>query len=330
MIKDEIEYINQFENEIQCQYKEDLYSVRDNGAIFRHARKNKPKRKYDDQWTLGTPTKNGYLSIAGDVVHRIVATAFLGEPPTPQHVIDHIDTNRKNNRPENLRWLTRLENILNNPITIKKIKFLCGSIEAFINDPSILRTHINVNPNFEWMRAVTPLEAKNAWQNLKNWSEKEDSSIKGGVIGEWIYKDIQNQSLEQVVSDITQSLNPNALQRDWKTPSEFLLCPKLNCENPIITYFEKLDVGKTFSINQFSKSIIQEFAKSKDGNYLLVMCKNSNNNSIKPYNLAQIVFEKGVFIHVNLGSFFKKEGAEKQFTLAQGLEWQGEESIDDF
>lgn len=322
-------FINQFEKEIQCLYKEELYSVRDNGSIFRHARKNKPKRKYDDQWTLGAPTKNGYLTIAGEAVHRIVATAFLGESPTPEHVIDHIDTNRKNNRPENLRWLTRLENILNNPITIKKIKFLCGSIEAFIDDPSILRTYISVNPNFEWMRAVTPQEAKNAWQNLKNWSEKEDPSIKSGVIGEWIYKDIQNQSLEQVVSD-TQSLNPNALQRNWKTPSEFPLCPKLNSENPFTKYFEKLNIGEIFSINQFSKSIIQEFAISKDGNYLLVLCKNSNNNSIKPYNLAQIVFEKGVFIHVNLGSFFKKEGAEKQFTLAQGLEWQGEDSIDDF
>ena len=28
---------------------------------------------------------------------------LLGNPPTEQDVIDHIDTNRRNNRPENLR-----------------------------------------------------------------------------------------------------------------------------------------------------------------------------------------------------------------------------------
>ena len=50
-----------------------------------------------------------------------MATAFHGEPPTKEHVVDHIDTNKQNNRPENLRWVTRLENILLNPITAKRI-----------------------------------------------------------------------------------------------------------------------------------------------------------------------------------------------------------------
>ena len=35
--------------------------------------------------------------------------------------IDHIDTNRCNNRKENLRWFTKLENALNNEITRNKI-----------------------------------------------------------------------------------------------------------------------------------------------------------------------------------------------------------------
>lgn len=50
---------------------------------------------------------------------EFIATAFHGEPPSPQYVVDHIDTNCRNNRPENLRWLTRLENALMNPITRK-------------------------------------------------------------------------------------------------------------------------------------------------------------------------------------------------------------------
>jgi len=51
---------------------------------------------------------------------------------------------------------------------------------------------------------------------------------------------------------------------------------------------------------------------------------------VKPWALAKISYENGVFVHSSLGSFFSKEGAEKQFYLAQGLEWYGGDSIDDY
>lgn len=60
------------------------------------------------------------------------------------------------------------------------------------------------------------------------------------------------------------------------------------------------------------------------------MCKNSDDNAIKPWSLAQITYENGLFVHENLGSFFKKEGAEKRFTLVQGLEWTGGDTFDDY
>jgi hypothetical protein len=180
---------NDFKSERECIYKGDRYTVRDNGAVLRHSRKNKPLRKLDNQWTFGTPNNNGYMLIASEVVHRIVAYAFLGEPPTTQHIIDHIDTNRQNNRPQNLRWLTKLENVLNNPITAKKIIYRCGSIEAFLKDPSILRNYESEDPNFAWMRTVTPEEAQISWERLSNWAKRENDSFlaNGGSLGEWIF-----------------------------------------------------------------------------------------------------------------------------------------------
>ena len=163
------------------------YSVRSNGAVFRHPRPNRSSRKHDNHWTFGTATSQGYMNIASEGVHRIVATAFWGEPPTTQHVIvDHIDTNRQNNRPENLRWLTRLENILLNPITIKRIEIVCGcSIEEFLTDPSKFRNKFN-EPNYKWMCTVSIQEAQASKERLLAWA-KSDKQPSGGSLGEWIY-----------------------------------------------------------------------------------------------------------------------------------------------
>ena len=100
-----------YTEERECDYKGEHYSVRDNGAIMRHYKGR--KRPSDNIWTFGRKDDStGYMIFSGERVHRIVATAFHGEAPSEQHVVDHIDTNRCNNRPENLRWLTKLENII--------------------------------------------------------------------------------------------------------------------------------------------------------------------------------------------------------------------------
>lgn len=320
-----------FKRKVECVYKNEHYSVRDNGAVLRHACKDKRLRKDDNHWTFGKPNNNGYMHIGMEVIHRIVAYAFIGEPPTTQYIVDHIDTNRQNNRPENLRWLTKLENILNNPITVKRIVFRCGSIEAFLEDPSILRNYINEDPNFEWMRAVTPEEAQASWKRLSIWAKKENdrTSTKGGSLGEWIFNDNRNYSSFQETSELVNSETPNAIQRKWRTPSEFPCCPKENTDNPIEAYAGSLKIGEIFSRNKYSNSIISDFATSVDGNSMWVMCMVSEEAAVKPWSLAQVTYENNLFVHTNLGSFFKKDSAEKQFTLAQGLEWTGGNTIDD-
>lgn len=44
-----------------CIYKDEHYSVRDNGAVFRHAKDITKPRKLDEQWLFGTKNeKTGY------------------------------------------------------------------------------------------------------------------------------------------------------------------------------------------------------------------------------------------------------------------------------
>ena len=47
----------------------------------------------------------------GIPVHRLVALAFLGSPPTKHHVGAHCDGSRDGNQHWNLRWATQSENM---------------------------------------------------------------------------------------------------------------------------------------------------------------------------------------------------------------------------
>lgn len=76
-----------------------------------HRRKSKMLRPHTNS--------NGYnlVSLSTDggqqnhLIHRLVAVTFLGEIPSPTHQVNHKDGDKQHNRPENLEWVTPLENI---------------------------------------------------------------------------------------------------------------------------------------------------------------------------------------------------------------------------
>lgn len=57
-------------------------------------------------WDNATRTKKEYK------VHVIVCTAFHGPKPSKLHEVGHEDDDRSNNHPNNLRWITRSENMI--------------------------------------------------------------------------------------------------------------------------------------------------------------------------------------------------------------------------
>ena len=56
-----LDLINDFQEERECLYKGERYSVRDNGAVFRHRKEGGNKRPLDEFWTFGKENKNGYM-----------------------------------------------------------------------------------------------------------------------------------------------------------------------------------------------------------------------------------------------------------------------------
>ncbi len=323
--------IDVFKIQKVCNYKDEIYHVRDNGAIMRIAKVGGRKRPLDNQWTYGNvDLKQGYMAAFSNPVHRIVATAFHGDPPTEKHVVDHIDTNRGNNKPENLRWVTRLENILLNPITIKRIEKVCGcSIEEFLQNPSLYKDSFQ-EPNISWMGQVSYEEGQTTLLNLQMWASNDKSSS-GGTLGQWIMGRgeyyISNEDIN-TMPKFSSSLTPHALQ-NWDTPTEFPLCPFMISGQPLIDYYSNLAVGKVFSTNKNLNNVIEVFEISDDQETFWVLGKNNIPGALKPYLVAKVCFNKGNFEHYNLGSFFKEDGGLQAYIRAQGKDWTGGETFDE-
>ena len=318
----------------ECDYKNELYSVRDNGAIMRHPRDGKLKRKNDSIWTFGVKNnENGYMYIGSHRVHIIVATAFYGKRDSKIYIVDHIDTNRCNNRPDNLRWLTRLENALLNPVTLSKITFCCnGDIMKFINNPSCIRELSN-EPDIAWMRTVSAEEAKAAYFRVQTMISKrqptESHDTQQPKNNDWRFTAPKTHANETLQPVFTRALYPSsALQKDWITPTEFLCCPE-NPNSTLQDYFNNLKIGKDFARNRYCISKIMDYAFIESDKIILVMTLSEEDDAVKPYGHLKIYHSGIQFIHESKGTFFEEIGVRKYFTLEQGKEWTGGNCIDD-
>lgn len=98
-----------------------LYQVSNMGRIksFKSGKEKvlKPQLGNHKYMVVGLYNKG---KISTKTIHRIVAEVFIPNPNNkPQ--IDHINAIRSDNRAENLRWSTVLENV-RNPITLNRIR----------------------------------------------------------------------------------------------------------------------------------------------------------------------------------------------------------------
>lgn len=222
----------------------------------------------------------------------------------------------------------------------------------------MLYGHESVNPNFTWMRAVTKEEAQRSLKRWSEWAAKpmEERMPKGEGVGEWLYQEekpvlvidskpqyvgpynswaehkaaIENESkrLYEEQYGLKDSLTLGAKQLQWKTPTEFLLCPQDGQEQTLQAYLSNLTKGKLFTRNQFGDGgyvIEADYNAVEDALYVLT----DGSNPVKPYALCRITFQDGCFIHENRGSFFHDDGGQKYFTIAMGREWTGGDVFDD-
>lgn len=61
-------------------------------------------------------TAEGALAGGGTVpvlLHRVIAYTFLGNPSNSNDTVDHVDRDRSNNRADNLRWASPVDQLNN-------------------------------------------------------------------------------------------------------------------------------------------------------------------------------------------------------------------------
>lgn len=200
------ELINQFNRVLSCLYDGEKYTVRDNGAVMRHVRDGMRKRPLDNKWTFGRETQNGYLIIAKHRIHRIVCTAFQGGAPSEDHIVDHIDNNRKNNRPDNLIWRTRAENILLNPYSRKRVEYITGvTAEEFLKNPNKYKDKFD-NTNYSFMQTVTKEQAQEILEKQEYLLKLPDSE-RALLVDKHIMKGVSNDSDKSHKRSVTKSHN---------------------------------------------------------------------------------------------------------------------------
>ena len=135
--------------------------------------------------------------------------------------------------------------------------------------------------------------------------------------------------------DITQDVfyhahfPESALQKNWKTPTDFPCCPKLGEEPNINKYKSALVKGAVFSHNDYSHHIVLESTKIDDKT-LLVMTEDVSEAPIKPYSVCKIIISGLQFIHECISTYFELNGAKKYYTIGRGKEWTGPDTIDDY
>jgi hypothetical protein len=236
---------------------------------------------------------------------------------------------------------------------------ICGSVEAFLENPNLLYGYELDNKNFTWMRAVTKEEAQIALQHWTEWAAKpkEERQPKGHGVGEWIHEpdksvvtpqtshprylgpynswdehkaaiDEMNRREQEIQQyDLKDSLTPGAKQLDWKTPTEFPQTPQQITETPLQDYLANLPKGAIYTRNRWGESPVYDAAISEDGTHLAVVAEISG---VTNYALSEVYFQDGFFVHKSIRTFFTEEGAQKFFTESRGLEWTGGDVLEDY
>ena len=125
-----------------------------------------PKQNVAGYLQINVPIRN-----TTDLVHRLVAEAFLSNPKG-YNEIDHRNHNRLDNRAENLRWCTHSENMHNS---------YKPEVKIFWKDITAVSLDTDEVYEFSKFRDITPVATLKGWGNGWGTAIRRKLENGGGV-----------------------------------------------------------------------------------------------------------------------------------------------------
>ena len=109
--------------------------------------------------------------------------------------------------------------------------------------------------------------------------------------------------------------------------TKFYCIPQQVTDNPLCAYYNNTQIGMLFASNSYAKPFVFDKVMSQDGKYFVMMGKDIY-GAIKPWVVYAISWNGRNYYHRVFGHF-DYESALKDFTILQGKEWLGGETLSD-
>lgn len=114
---------------------------------------------------------------------------------------------------------------------------------------------------------------------------------------------------------------------ETRIPTKFYCYPRLGLASPLQAYYDNVEIGMLFASNTFAKPFVFDKAMSLDKKNFVVMGKDIY-GAVKPWVVYVVSWNGRNYYHKVL-SHFDYQSALKDFTIAQGKEWNGGDTLSD-
>ena len=346
--------IDEYTREVTCEYKGELYSVRDNGAVLRHAREGKPTRPISAYQSLlpKEPTKSFEEWLGNHDIKQVQSNTsecftnpMVYDFEKEQSASEIISTDHLTSQDEQIEeedewdkkevfYKEKNESLTPGALQMhfyEKMSFpLCpkdtnGGLDSYADNLSIGKVVARAENGEECIIL--------SW----GWTLKLDAiqiEFQQEELPYWMYITLDGEKYFHFKYYYAETCrfcgSPYVLQFGGKTLCDFPLCPK-DGNITLEEYADLLQRDVIFEKNQYGNYCVidREIVRNEgEEPYLLVAL--SAPNEIKPYGDARVYVKNGKVIHKIEKCYFDYNTLQRRFCTIRGQEWTGEDTIDDY
>lgn len=218
-----------------------------------------------------------------------------------------------------------------------------GSYESFTADVLLTSTQARRRPVFLEVVVTHPCEPQKIASGIKIieiFIEKEDDayceleeSPQYVYFNEKVTIKFHNFETKNVLKECSHYVSEKKYSSqppiviETRIPTKFYCYPRFESATPLQAYYDNIEIGMLFASNTYAKPFVFDKAMSLDNKSFVVMGKDIY-GAVKPW-VVYVVSWNGRNYYHKVHAHFDYNSALKNFTLAQGKEWCGGDTLSD-